>query len=170
MYFVVYTVTRRMPYIVMLTFEGDPALKASSITVQLLHLHLVMQEEPTPPATKDVVAEAAAAAAARDEEEGLQGAAARAAARAASLGLAAASEGYASLGGVDDHVSCMSLMRCNRSMICLPKSKLPGCQYKTRLPSLDSSSREQYSSICMTGTSRQLYCSGYTTAACICSA
>ena len=35
----------------------------------------------------------------------MEGAAARAAARAASLGLAAASTGYASLGGVDDHVS-----------------------------------------------------------------
>lgn len=57
------------------------------------------------PMTRDIVAEAQAAAAVGDEEEGLQGAAARAAARAASLGLAAASSGYSYLGGVDEHVS-----------------------------------------------------------------
>ena len=88
----------------------QPALMLKSATmintvIQPLQMQLMMQEEPQTPATKDIVAEAAAAAAACDEEEGLQGAAAKAAARAASLGLAARSEGYASLGGVDDHVS-----------------------------------------------------------------
>ena len=62
-------------------------------------------QEPKAKAARDIVAEAAAAAAAHDKEEGLEGAAARAAARAASLGLAAASTGYASLGGVAEHVS-----------------------------------------------------------------
>lgn len=62
-------------------------------------------KEASAPPERDIVAEARAAAAASDEEEGVEGAAARAAARAASLGLAAASTGYASLGGVDDHVS-----------------------------------------------------------------
>ena len=67
------------------------------------------------------MAEAAAAAAAQDKEEGLEGAAARAAARAASLGLAAASTGYASLGGVEDHVSqkcCrLGIGRCGDHML-----------------------------------------------------
>jgi len=65
----------------------------------------VPSREPGAPAERDIVAEARAAAGADDGEEGLEGAAAKAAARAASLGLAAASTGYASLGGVDDHVS-----------------------------------------------------------------
>ena len=67
---------------------------------------------PSPPPGRDIVAEARAAAAAGDEEEGMEGAAAKAAARAASLGVAAASTGYSSLGGVDEHVgpacSCLT--------------------------------------------------------------
>ena len=55
-------------------------------------------------AERDFVGEARAAAAAGDKEGGVEGAGAKAAARAASLGLAAASTGYASLGGVHDHV------------------------------------------------------------------
>ena len=68
--------------------------------------NVVLQElKPGKDTARDIVAEAQAAAAAGDEEEGLQGPAARAAARAASLGLAAASSGYSSLGGVEEHVS-----------------------------------------------------------------
>lgn len=63
------------------------------------------EDPPSPrPPGRDIVAEARAAAAAGDEEEGLEGAAARAAGRAAFLGLAAASTGYSSLGGVEEHV------------------------------------------------------------------
>lgn len=61
-------------------------------------------DPPCPPSGRDIVAEARAAAAAGDEDEGMEGAAAKAAARAASLGVAAASTGYSSLGGVDEHV------------------------------------------------------------------
>ena len=61
-------------------------------------------DPPAPPSGRDIVAEARAAAAAGDEEEGGEGAAAKAAARAASLGVATASTGYLSLGGVDEHV------------------------------------------------------------------
>ncbi|KAL0025898.1 hypothetical protein WJX77_000494 [Trebouxia sp. C0004] len=71
-------------------------------------------KETIAPPERDIVAEARAAAAASDEEEGMEGAAARAAARAASLGLAAASTGYASLGGVDDHVKAL------RELVTLP--------------------------------------------------
>ncbi|KAA6418217.1 MAG: Cam interacting protein [Trebouxia sp. A1-2] len=71
-------------------------------------------KEASAPPERDIVAEARAAAAASDEEEGVEGAAARAAARAASLGLAAASTGYASLGGVDDHVKAL------RELVTLP--------------------------------------------------
>ena len=51
------------------------------------------------------MAEARLAAAAGHEEESQGDAAGQAAARAASLGLQATSTGYASLGGVEHHVS-----------------------------------------------------------------
>ena len=55
------------------------------------------------------MAEAQAAARAGHEEEGAEGPAGRAAARAARLGLQAASTGYASLAGVAHHVSAPCL-------------------------------------------------------------
>lgn len=54
---------------------------------------------------RDVVSEARAAAAAGNEQEGEEGPAGKAAARAASLGLQATSTGYATLGGIEHHVS-----------------------------------------------------------------
>ena len=83
---------------------------------------------PSPPPGRDIVAEARAAAAAGDEEEGMEGAAAKAAARAASLGVAAASTGYSSLGGVDEHVRpacsclvCVAICTAQRAWFkCLP--------------------------------------------------
>ena len=65
------------------------------------------------PAVRDIVAEARAAAAAGNEEGGEEGAAGKAAARAASLGLQATSQGYASLGGVEHHVSFKSSTTLN---------------------------------------------------------
>lgn len=76
-------------------------------------------EPPSPgPPGHDIVAEARAAAAAGDEEEGLEGAAARAAARSASLGLAAASTGYSSLGGVEEHVGPASCRKAIPFITC----------------------------------------------------
>ncbi len=52
----------------------------------------------------------------------MEGAAARAAARAASLGLAAASTGYASLGGVDDHVRAITYLHRGSLLVAQPDS------------------------------------------------
>lgn len=75
---------------------------------------------------RDIVAEACAAAAAGDEDEGVEGPAARAAARAAALGVAAASAGYSSLGGVDEHVgparSCLAMLLTLQGLMSFTKS------------------------------------------------
>lgn len=81
------------------------------------------EDPPSPPPGRDIVAEARASAAAGDEEEGMEGAAAKAAARAASLGVAAASTGYSSLGGVDEHVGPVcSCLTCVATCMVMPGS------------------------------------------------
>ncbi|KAL0050804.1 hypothetical protein WJX82_007459 [Trebouxia sp. C0006] len=112
---------------------SDAAENVATITDEKTEVHVLQPDEALPPQAlsappkpasqaketsappeRDIVAEARAAAAASDEEEGMEGVAAQAAARAASLGLAAASTGYASLGGVDDHVKAL------RQLVTLP--------------------------------------------------
>ena len=64
--------------------------------------------QPADSSELDIVARARAAAAQAAGEQGEGGPAAEAAGRAAAAGLAAAHEGFAALGGVQHHVSCLA--------------------------------------------------------------